>query len=62
MRISFSDINAADLLCFKGLKIPIDGEQFKTKPLIIMPVRDRNFDYLNDLVKFQVLKNKLGSI
>lgn len=54
VRLSFPDHEAVDLLRFQGLKVPINGEQFKSKPLILMPVKDRNFDYLTELIKFQV--------
>jgi len=54
VRVSFAERSAADLLRFQGLKVPVAGE-FHFKPLILIPIKSRNFDYLTELVKFQVL-------
>jgi len=52
--LCFPEAADAELFRFNGFKIPIKGS-FQFKPIILMPVKDRNFDYFAQLSKFQVL-------
>ena len=55
VRLTFENKNDADLFRSKGFKVPLKG-LFPEKPLIIMSVKDRGFDYFTQLLKYQVRK------
>jgi len=56
MRLCFQDASDTELFRFRGFKIPISGP-FEFKPIILMPVKDRNFDYFSQLSRYQVQLN-----
>lgn len=53
LRVCFQKASDTELVRFQGFQIPIDGP-FDLKPIILMPVKNRNFDYFSQLSNHQV--------
>lgn len=58
VRLTFQNKNDADLLRFKGFRVPLKGP-FPEKPLILMTMKDRGFDYFSQLVRYQVDRSEM---
>ena len=54
VRVTSPEAFSADLFKFQGLKVPITGDFSCSKPLIILPVKSREFDFGQEITKFQV--------